>query len=800
MPKRNLPFHDLPLGRGMNTTFEPESVSTAFTRDIENMDWFDEFRSLGKVPGSSVVWNPSGSSNITSLHYFEFVDLDQIRKRRYIASIDFLGGLMYSFEQDSGTLLTSPSASGSEPLRSAVMSQRIHFTSPEFIKVQSYATNGVKYDGTRLTNWGVLAPGLEETTKEELDDDANWSTSTDATLEVDADVSWDGGGSLKIGKDGTTQAYARISNASFALDLTTTSDDFVYMYLFLPSGMLQNLASTNAIDLEFGEGDWGVSSHWYFQVGSLLPGWNLLSFDVTNPDATEGGGADMSNLDRWLIGINVTGAAITFDDVRVDYLFHYGDGTCTAATGGAGQIDATVTYRITFLTEYGVESNLGPSSNSVSPSSEEVDLSNIPTSNDPQVIARRIYRDLDDDRIYRFVDQIDDNSTTDYTDNTAEAALGGATAPIAGDSLIDATPPPKMVAVATHGNRIWGVDARNSNVMWISDVNSPEMWKLVDQLALEDEGVALRGHPAGLMAYSTDKTYLITGDGVTTPIHSDLIGPQLGANGFRSVEGAKALHIVAREAEIFGVVNPADPWLMNAEVLNDFKAFTSTDLEDAFIIHDRSRFRILFFVSASDTVWVYQYGVSGKAQIAADGSVDPLDLRVGSWHKLVLPAGIDVLCAASVERDADLPELWVAGTDGSVYYISDPDETDYATDGAAEAVDAYVEFHGVPLGQGPTGRGEPRYIEFQTTSVNGATLTVNLSLSDGLDSDEIATKAFTVTIPAGNSTIVQPIGLIGRQASWCRVKLSNDELGEDYILRRVRLYYIPRGGFQGEEA
>jgi hypothetical protein len=648
----------------------------------------------------------------------------------------------------------------------------------------------------------VLAPGQEETVKLAIDNDTNWLDSADATSSTDSVVSWDGTGSLKIAKDGTATTAALSWNQSVSLDMTTASDGFAYVYVFLGSGMLQKLA-TSGVAIQILLGDTGVVNLDFhnYSVGELLPGWNLLSIDLLNPDDTAGAGATLASVTTFGIQADTKDSSQTWtdDDLRIDKLYHLSDGTCSAAVGVAGAIAATVSYRYSFLTEYGVESNLGPASAAVVLDAEKGELSDVGISTDPQVVARRIYRDKDGDAIFRFVDQIDDNVTTTYSDNVGDAALGGATGPIAGDSLLDSSPPPKMSVVVEHNQRLWGVDARNQSVMWLSDVNGPEQWRLVDQLALEDSAVALRTHPAGIMVYSTDQTHILTGDGITEPIRSDLVGPQLGANGFRSVEGAKALHIVARESEMFEVVNPADPWLMNGEILDQFRAITASDLADAFIIHDRRRFRILFFVSAADYAWVFQYGIGGGSEIGTDGSVDPLDLRLGNWSKLVLPTSIDPLCAAMMERTADLPELWIGSTDSQIYYLTDPDTEDYATAGADEAVDAFVEFHGVPLGGGPTGRGEPRYLELQTTSTAGATLTVTITLHDGVDADQVATKTFDIAIPAGDSSTVAHVPAIGRHGSWARVKIANDVVGEEYAIRHARLYYIPRGSFSGEQ-
>ena len=89
----------------------------------------------------------------------------------------------------------------------------------------------------------------------------------------------------------------------------------------------------------------------------------------------------------------------------------------------------------------------------------QTDLSAIPVSSDTQVISRRIYRDLNGDRIYLFVAQIDDNSTTTYADNTADTARGTAQPPLAGDELIDHSVPGRCYAASVHEGRVIAVDA-----------------------------------------------------------------------------------------------------------------------------------------------------------------------------------------------------------------------------------------------------------------------------------------------------------------------------------------------------
>jgi hypothetical protein len=776
MSFRNLPYHDLPVGEGINSAYEPESETFSSVNDLQNMDWSQEFRTLAKVPGSSDVASADVGNPIDSIHYFEFLDLDGVRKRHYLC---LSNGNLYTIQPGVGFTSVLSGTLGSDPLREAKLQERIHFSSPAMV---GQATGGVKYDGTRVTNWGVKAPGQEETVKYPFDVTTGWADSPDCDSSIDTDVSWDGTASFVLDKVGATvTSCASTCTLPVAIDMTTATDGFAYVYLFLPSGVIQQLATSGtAVQLILGTGIINVDYHNY-SVGELLPGWNLLSLDLLNPDAVGGVGATLANITILSVGLQAKTIAQTWTDVRFDKLFHLSDGDCSAAVGAAGQISAAVTYRFTFVTEYGVESNLGPASSSVSPSSQQVDLTSCPISTDPQVIARRIYRDKDGDAIFRFVDQLDDNVTTTYTDNVADASLGGATAPIAGDSLLDSSPPPKFAAVVTHGERIWGVDARVRSTLWPSDVNSPEQFRLVDQVSLEDDVVAMFSTRYGLLVFSTDQTHLITGDGITSPFRSDLVGPQLGVNGVRSLCAAKSLQIVVREAEMFQVVDPADPWMFNGPILDKFRALTPATLQNSFIIHDRKWFRILFF-DGTETILVWQYATSGKPTIGNDGAIDPLDLRMGRWLTLFLPPSVDPNDAVVVERTADEPEVWLAGNDGRVYQLTDTSQTNWANDGATAAIDSFIEFHAVPLGarqrsdggwsMSPVGRGEPRYLELQTNSTTGGDVTVVITMLDGADGNALDAITWDITIPSGSDSQIVGSGSARRASTSSRAARS----------------------------
>ena len=104
---------------------------------------------------------------------------------------------------------------------------------------------------------------------------------------------------------------------------------------------------------------------------------------------------------------------------------------CTGALAGAGAgnvDDGTHKYKVTYVNDAG-ETDLGAVSNTVTvvdkSSDGKVSLTGIPVSGSSSVIARKIYRTKAGGSDYYLLATISDNTTTIYTDNTADASLTG---------------------------------------------------------------------------------------------------------------------------------------------------------------------------------------------------------------------------------------------------------------------------------------------------------------------------------------------------------------------------------------
>lgn len=763
----------------------------------QNMDSYDRFRTIGKVPGSTAVSAAHGAA-VLSLHDFEYIDLTGAIHRQQLSFA--ADGVLRSINPSSGALTTLHSGLTAGHLRGAEAKNRLHLTSPE---QRGLVTGGIKYDGTRTTNWGVLAPGQAETIHQSLNAHTDWTASTDVT-KANSSTSIDGGGSVSVAKTGTATTEAYIERTGLSHDFSALGQDTLFVYLFIPYGVLQLLATSGtAVQVVLGTSGFTNINNYNFSVGELVPGWNLLSMLVNTPDSTGGAGATESNVTNVRLRLVTASAGQTFSGVLWDKLFSQANGTPSVALGAAGLPNNDYSYRVAFLTEYGLLSNGGPASATITATLDQISLTNIPVSNDPQVIARLIYRDIDGDGVYRFVGQIDDNVTTTFTDNLADDSLGDVDLPLAGDDVFDNNPPGRLYAATVFANRIIGIDADDRYRLVVGELDSPEAARIVDQLVFEEALVALEVHAFGLLIYGTDSIYEMTGDGFQSPFNIERRSSQVGANSFRSVATVKLVHMVQHEAEVFLVLNPADPWLLNKSRLDHFRDdVTAATRTDGVAIHDRSRYRVLFFNKGTggsyNQIDVWQYGTSAAEEVSGDGGgVDPQDIRLGGWHQLSLPSNVNPHCAVMVERTGDLPELWIGGNDGYIYWLQDPSATSYATGASTAPIDAFVETQAVPLGAGSSGRGEPRYLRINAEAGASTVWTVTITLLTDADGSTVSTSSFNVTLGPGKTSVVVTIPELNARSEWCRVKLANATAAGVGRIKDLELFYIPRPDFRG---
>lgn len=182
----------------------------------------------------------------------------------------------------------------------------------------------------------------------------------------------------------------------------------------------------------------------------------------------------------------------------------------TIAQGAAGDIGAG-TYRgvYTFYNSVtGAEGNFSPVSSAlVLGASRRIDWSAILTSSNGQVNARRLYRTLANSQGEYFrVATITDNTSTTYTDNTADADVGSA------GSINNGIPPAALDFIEIFQERMWASDGVD---VFYSELGLPESWGEFSSVPVApDDGYRV----SGLMAYGerllitkTKGIYYLTG-------------------------------------------------------------------------------------------------------------------------------------------------------------------------------------------------------------------------------------------------------------------------------------------------
>lgn len=147
---------------------------------------------------------------------------------------------------------------------------------------------------------------------------------------------------------------------------------------------------------------------------------------VADPDGADGIHLDTTSTDNVIVGADCT-------DSRNAQEAAPAAPTTGLAGAGAGNVDnGDHKYLVTLVTKWG-ESDPGTASGTVTvadnTSDGQVALSGIPTGTGGVCTSRNIYRTKAGGSTYYLLATIADNSTTTYTDNTADASLGSSTAP-----------------------------------------------------------------------------------------------------------------------------------------------------------------------------------------------------------------------------------------------------------------------------------------------------------------------------------------------------------------------------------
>lgn len=141
----------------------------------------------------------------------------------------------------------------------------------------------------------------------------------------------------------------------------------------------------------------------------------------------------------------------------------------SVTAGSSGNLNGTYSWRVAYIVrksngEGQLEGKPSAQSNALSLTNQSATLT-IPTSSDPQVVARAIYRYGGTVNEWKLVGVVNDNTTTTYIDNTPDSTV------IANPtlSLVSETMPNSATAAAVYLNRLFLV---NQNRLYFSEVNN----------------------------------------------------------------------------------------------------------------------------------------------------------------------------------------------------------------------------------------------------------------------------------------------------------------------------------------
>jgi hypothetical protein len=159
------------------------------------------------------------------------------------------------------------------------------------------------------------------------------------------------------------------------------------------------------------------------------------------------------------------------------------------AAGAAGSLTGTFKVKVAFAVKDAVgnilmETTLGPESAEVSVTNQFIDVTNIPIAGDSAVNCRRVYRTSDGPGTEYFPwFDLDDNSTTTYSSDTSDEALGTLPAP---DDLGSA--PPRLTNITEWKGRLWAVDPADLDAIRFTADGKHYGWPTTNRLVVRPIG------------------------------------------------------------------------------------------------------------------------------------------------------------------------------------------------------------------------------------------------------------------------------------------------------------------------
>lgn len=818
LPLLTLDLHNF---QGIYTKSSSDVLNPEQLQVAENTDLFKLYGAAAKLKGNrrilSAIYKESGVAKpISWTGFYKEADLDgQILRHPLIAA----GTTIQKVNLSTGALteLKTGRTSGlyytSDSINSFLL---ISNQDPDRVGV---GDEMIKYDGLEITRWGVVPPGSQEdgTTVaqgkvvERWTALTNFGSSAQGTIVLDTTTTWDGA-AVKLSKTGTGAVDASVFGA-----ITTTGApntvvaDRVGVYVFIPRGQLKNfqqttVAANQAITLRFSS-DSGAAPYepvanyyeYYFKIGQLAEGWNhLICSFVAAPTGTTGSsnGAFSGTVNTIRFTINANAAATLITGIRFSHLVFSDQGAPAGTVAASGSMGVgAYSYKVSFVNKYGTESNVGPVSATITTTSvnKTANLTAVPISNDPNVVARKLYRTVAGGTVWLLLATISDNITTTYADTLADGSLSVITAPQSGDFSSDNSPPPKCGIVKVWKKTVFlAGDPLFPSTLYFSNDDSPETVPVINTFELDAKITGIYETYSGIVVETETGKWQILGDNPDFAVDKIIDG--MGNVGRRAVGTARMVGWSV-DRDCMRLFDLSDTKKISEPIRDKYDDdINKTNIEFIHTVHfSRNNSIVQFNPNGSgvyDSIYMYQYGLD--------------DVRSGWWTTINTPAAanLNFISAAEIEDSDGTKLLLAGGFDGMLYELFDEDSDDWVdANGVTYALNMkiktpYIRMTGIEGAQsatGLTGRVQPRFIELRVQG-DPTTYTVTIDTAKGI---EQTTPTDTQTISfvfLANESIKRIPTRELTAWEYIRITVENNDTGVDSILLGIRIYAEVRPG------
>jgi len=821
--KQKLPSVDLRGFKGLFTYPNPEVIQAEQLRIAENCDFFETLMALAKVKGNTkILSSPYQEGGVTKtipwIDFYKTSRLDGPITRQVLCAA---GTKLCKLDGSSLTVLKNDRTP--DLFHTAAQLGRFMYISNYDPDKVGVGDDLVKYDGAVISQWGLTAPGTQETVLEGFENVGDWAV-VNALASTETEITIDGTNAISLDKTGTTDRIFSIEKdfdtpfyvTADQRDTSFSAGNRIFFWTFIPRGELtDDCLETNSFDpYEAAMAVWispdtGTveNSHWkfYFQIGELVEGWNRLNLNFSgSPQGLLGDFyPDADAVRRARFDFRLESAENTKSGIVLDRFVQLDEGTPIPTPQGSGTFTGAYSYRVTFVSKYGAESNAGPASAIVPTSSHgSVFLTNIPVSDDPQVTARRIYRTVAGGSIYLFLDQINNNKYTTYVDETPDGSLGVTTPPQLGDFSDDNSPPPKGGIVQTWKRTLFiAGDPQNPETLYFSEDDEPESFPVNNAFTLDDKITGIYEVYSALVVETETSKWQLIGDNPDFSL--DKIIDNMGCVGRRATGMTKKIgYSVDRDG--LRIYDGTEPLKISEPIRDKYdNEINKQNIELIHTVHSKDKNTLLQFnpdgttpIPKYSSIFAYNYPID--------------DIPRGWWSTLEIPSDINILDAVEVEDDNGDFHLYCSSEEGMIYEFFVDGQMNWTNaSGTETAIKTKFQTPFLRLGDlgiNPAGDGEkgtdrvvPRWVELRLKDNTAINWTVTLEAADGADDDQEIrdTKTITLDFNENESLVRQAVPMGFNAGSFIRFTVETEEVDTYAVLLGMQVQFHVRS-FEGE--